>query len=147
MWWWLPLLFPTACRAATVSEVDAAAPAVTVATPGGNLVLLPNPAEVGLPEGRIRGRHIMIAKSKHTKDEARKRIDEVLAKLQGGADFAALASEYGEDATRVRGGDLGVFSRGELVLPVSDAAFALKVNEISPVVESDPGFHIIQRVE
>lgn len=144
-WWWL--VPAVGCRVGTVSEIDASPPAATAAVAGPNLVLLPSVPETGLPEGRVRARHIVILKAKRTKEEARRRIDEVMAKLGSGADFAELAREYGEDATRVRGGDLGVFSRTDMVAPVADAAFALKVFETSGVVETDHGLHIIQRVE
>lgn len=144
-WWWL--VPAVGCRVGTVFEVDASPPAATAAVAGSNLVLLPTAPEAGLPEGRVRARHIVVLKAKRTKEEARKRIDEVVAKLGSGADFAALAREYGEDATRVGGGDLGVFSRTDMVAPVTDAAFALKVGETSGVVETDHGLHVIQRVE
>jgi parvulin-like peptidyl-prolyl isomerase len=145
---WLLLL--AGCRVASQtspSPIDAAPVAsasATVAAAGGNLVLLP---EAGLPEGRIRARHIVISTAKHDKADARKRIDELAKKLADGADFAALASEHCEDATRVRGGDLGVFSRSDMIAPIADAAFALKVSEISPVIETDQGFHLIQRTQ
>jgi parvulin-like peptidyl-prolyl isomerase len=82
-----------------------------------------------------------------TKDEARARIGEVVAKLKGGGDFAKLAKEYGEDSTKERGGDLGSFSRTQMVKPFADAAFALKPGETSGIVETDFGYHVIKRTK
>ena len=82
-----------------------------------------------------------------TKDEARKLIEEIAQKLKDGGDFAELAREYSDCPTGKRsGGDLGRFTRGKMAPPFEAAAFALKENEISGVVETDFGFHIIQRL-
>lgn len=111
-------------------------------------------ADAALPDGAIRARHILVtwagakgSKQTRTKDEARKRIDEALAKLQAGAEFREIAETYCEDATRVRGGDLGVFGRQEMVPAFSDAAFSLAVGQISTVIETDFGFHVVQRTQ
>jgi peptidyl-prolyl cis-trans isomerase SurA len=82
-----------------------------------------------------------------TKDEARKLIEEIAHKLKDGGDFAELAREFSDCPTGKRsGGDLGKFTRGRMAPPFEEAAFALKENEISAVVETDFGFHIIQRL-
>jgi parvulin-like peptidyl-prolyl isomerase len=73
-----------------------------------------------------------------------------LKRLKGGEDFAKLAQESSDDpGSKVRGGDLGWVAKGQNVPPTFEqAAFALtKPNELSPVVESPYGFHIIQFVE
>ncbi len=64
-----------------------------------------------------------------------------------GADFAALAKKYSEDGSAERGGDLGSVGRGLFAPPFEAAAFALKPGETSAVVETDFGFHVIQRVD
>jgi len=64
-----------------------------------------------------------------------------------GADFQAIAREVSEDGSAEQGGDLGSLGRGLLAQPVDDAAFALEPGQISDVVESPFGFHVIQRVE
>jgi peptidyl-prolyl cis-trans isomerase SurA len=64
-----------------------------------------------------------------------------------GADFQAIAREVSEDGSAEQGGDLGSMGRGLLAQPVDDAAFALEVGQVSDVVESRFGFHVIQRVE
>jgi peptidyl-prolyl cis-trans isomerase D len=77
---------------------------------------------------------------------ARKKVDEILAEVQKNPDsFADLAKKESQDpGSAPQGGDLGYFGRGSMVKPFEDAAFKLKVGEISPVVESDFGYHIIK---
>jgi peptidyl-prolyl cis-trans isomerase SurA len=104
----------------------------------------------------IHARHILVmhqeSKRKppyvtRTKDEARKLIAEIAKKLEDGADFAEMAREYSDCPTGKRaGGDLGRFTRGRMAPAFEKAAFALKENEISGVVETDFGFHLIQRL-
>lgn len=104
----------------------------------------------------IHARHILIMHTEsrrkmpevtRTKEEAKKLIDEIAQKLKDpNADFAALAKQYSECPSSSRGGDLGAFGKGQMAPPFENAAFALKENEISGVVETDFGFHIIQRL-
>jgi parvulin-like peptidyl-prolyl isomerase len=82
-----------------------------------------------------------------TKDEAKARIRELVAKLKAGGDFAKLAKEYGEDSTKEKGGDLGAFGRTQMVKPFADAAFKLKPGETSDIVETDFGYHVIKRTK
>jgi parvulin-like peptidyl-prolyl isomerase len=72
--------------------------------------------------------------------------NEILGQLQGGVDFAQLARQYSLDpSTKESGGDLGFFPRGTLVVPeVEEAAFTLSVGQISPVISSSMGYHIVQ---
>ncbi|MEP7287523.1 MAG: peptidylprolyl isomerase [Chloroflexota bacterium] len=96
---------------------------------------------VGMTAEQVHARHILVS------SEAT--ANEVLAKLKGKADFAALAAQYSQDtSTRESGGDLGWFAKGELLEPtVEDAAFSLQANEISAPVKSKLGYHIIQTLE
>jgi parvulin-like peptidyl-prolyl isomerase len=78
----------------------------------------------------------------------RAKAEEVLRRVRAGEDFAGLAREFSEDpGSKAQGGDLGWFGRGTMVKPFEDAAFALKPNEVSGLVESPFGFHIIKLEE
>lgn len=90
---------------------------------------------------QIHARHILVA----TEDETRN----LLTQLQGGADFVEIARQYSLDpSTKESGGDLGFFPRGTLVVTeVEDVAFALSVGQISDVVHSAMGYHIVQVLE
>ncbi len=86
---------------------------------------------------KVGARHVLV------KDQ--KLAEELLVKLQGGADFTAIAKEFSiEPGAKESGGDLGFFGHGAMVKPFEDAAFALKTGEISGVVETEFGFHIIK---
>lgn len=107
------------------------------------------------PVEKARSRHILIryqgAKNakpeiKRSKDEAAARARELLAKLTAGEDFAALAATASDDESRARGGDIGLRSRGVLALPYEQALFALQPGARSDVVESEFGFHVIERL-
>lgn len=95
-----------------------------------------NKEALGTPE-QIQASHILVA----TKEEA----DAILTELKQGADFATIAKEKSIDGSKEQGGDLGFFGKGEMVPEFEEAAFALKVNEMSGVVQSEHGFHIIKK--
>lgn len=83
---------------------------------------------------------------KRSKDEAKKRAEEVATKAKAGEDFTALVKEYSDDAaTLERLGSVGKFKPENMVKPFSDAAFALKVDGVSDPVETPFGFHVIKR--
>ena len=81
-----------------------------------------------------------------TRDEARALAAQLAARAhEPGTDFAALAREMSDGPSGVEGGALPKFGRQQMVKPFSDAAFALRPGEISGVVETNFGFHVIQR--
>jgi peptidyl-prolyl cis-trans isomerase C len=93
-----------------------------------------------------RASHILIEKKD---DNSIKEAQELLAKIKGGAKFEDLAKEFSKDpGSAARGGDLGFFGEGRMVKPFEDAVKALgKPGDISDVVESQFGFHIIRLEE
>ena len=133
-------------------EAPATVPAATRAQPQPIPVPPPTPKE----EERIGASHILVSFKGargaaqtvvRTKDQAKRRAQEVLKKSKAaGSDFAALAKKYSDDpGSGPKGGDLGLFTRPSMVKPFSDAAFALKNGEVSEIIESDFGFHVIKR--
>ena len=93
----------------------------------------------------VRARHILVSVS--TK-EAHAKAKNILKKLRAGEDFQELAKRYSDDSgSATRGGDLGYFTTGQMVPPFEKAAFALKPGEISEIVKSQFGYHIILMVD
>lgn len=81
-----------------------------------------------------------------TKEQAFQDIQKLLERIKAGEDFAALAKEYSNCPSGKNGGDLGEFSKGDMVKPFEDAAFKLKKGKISGIVETKYGYHIIKRL-
>ena len=80
--------------------------------------------------------------------QTRAKAEDVLKRLRAGGDFNALAKEFSIDTSnKDQGGDLGWFGRGMMVKPFEDAAFALKPGELSDIVETQFGYHIIKLEE
>jgi peptidyl-prolyl cis-trans isomerase D len=104
-----------------------------------------------IPE-RVRPRHILLKTEGKPKDEAPKikaKARELLKQIRGGADFAEIARKHSEDpGTAAKGGDLDWLVRGQMPDPnFEKATFSLKPKEISDVVETQYGFHIVQVTE
>jgi len=126
---------------------DEVAPKVTVSDSDIRAFYENNPETFKQPE-RVKASHILIKVDPKAdasqKAEAQKKIDLVQAKLQKGEDFGALAKEYSEGPTGPKGGDLGYFTRGQMVKPFEEAAFAMKPGEVSGMVETRFGYHLIK---
>jgi peptidyl-prolyl cis-trans isomerase D len=125
--------------------------AAQIAVPEGELQAYyeQNKDRWGQPEQR-RASHILFTAgeggSAKDKDGARKLAQDTLAKVRGAPrEFERLARELSKDpGSATNGGDLGFFGRNMMVKPFEEAAFALKEGQISDVVESDFGFHLIK---
>jgi parvulin-like peptidyl-prolyl isomerase len=96
-------------------------------------------------------RHILMLtqeKSDAEKQEIRDKMEEILSRVKKGEDFAELAKTYSEDpGSKDNGGLYENFGRGQMVPPFEEAAFSLPVGEISDIVETTFGYHIIKVVE
>lgn len=107
-----------------------------------------NKANYVEPE-QVKARHILIKTEKNAPsekiEEARKKAELILEDLKKGADFEIRAKADSDDtATKEKGGDLGYFSRGKMVPEFEEAAFGLGVGELSDIVKTTYGFHIIK---
>ena len=109
-----------------------------------------NTARLTLPE-QVRVRHILLSwQPMGAADDRQALYDKMqglLDRARAGEDFAELATNYSNDSTRVDGGDVGMFRRGQMVPAFEQAAFALQPGEISEIVETPYGLHIIKLEE
>ena len=96
----------------------------------------------------VKARHILFELGedalKETEEKVRKVAKEVLAKARQGEDFVTLAKEHSQGPTKSKGGDLGYFKRGQMMPAFEEAAFNLKKDEISDLVRTQFGYHIIK---
>lgn len=99
----------------------------------------------------IRARHILIKVEPGASNEARENALELLKgikqEIDSGAELTSLAREKSQGPSAANGGDLGYFGRGQMVAPFENAAFALAPGEVSGIVETRFGFHLIQLVD
>jgi peptidyl-prolyl cis-trans isomerase D len=99
-------------------------------------------------EKQVKARHILFKLEENATEEEEEKVKQralsVLEKARGGEDFAELAKEYSEGPTREKGGDLGYFSSGQMVKPFEEAAFGMKKDQISDLVRTRFGYHIIK---
>jgi peptidyl-prolyl cis-trans isomerase C len=109
-----------------------------------------NQEQFKMPD-RIRASHILflVEETATPEDEAEAQANaaQILERARSGEDFAQLAQEFSEGPSAPRGGDLGYFQKGQMVSPFEEAAFALDVGEISDVVRTRFGYHVIKLVD
>jgi peptidyl-prolyl cis-trans isomerase C len=100
---------------------------------------------------QVRASHILIKVDSQTepsvKNEKKAKLQKIQKRLKSGEDFAVLAKEFSECPSNSKGGDLGYFGRGKMVKPFEDAAFALKIGEVSDIIETRFGYHLIKVVD
>jgi parvulin-like peptidyl-prolyl isomerase len=139
-------------RVAPEPRAAAAKPAETAPAPE------PAPTAPPTPSGeQVGASHILVAYKggmraaetiTRTKEEAKARATQLLARARKGEDFGKLATENSDDpSAKMNQGALGKFTRERMVKPFADAAFALKPGEFSELVETPFGFHVIKRTE
>jgi peptidyl-prolyl cis-trans isomerase C len=106
-----------------------------------------NPGQFERPE-QVQASHILVkveaGATEDAKAEAKKEAEEILKKVKAGGDFAALAKEHSDCPSSAQGGDLGLFGRGQMVKEFEETAFGMKPGDISGLVETQFGYHIIK---
>jgi hypothetical protein len=122
-----------------------------------NVAVADPPPAAPAPAEQIEASHILVSyqgatRAKptvtRTREEARELANKLAARArEPGTDFAQLAKEASDGPSGVEGGALPRFGRQQMVKPFSDAAFALRPGEVSGVVETNFGFHIIKRTQ
>ena len=103
-----------------------------------------NKQQYSTPE-QVRASHILLKTEGKDDAAVKKQAEELLAKVKSGADFAKLATEFSQDdASKIKGGDLDFFGKGQMVPEFDKAAFSMKPGEISDLVKTQYGYHIIK---
>lgn len=108
----------------------------------------------GAPE-KVQASHILVSykgssrdpKVTRTKEEAKKLAEKLLKEVKAGTEFSKIAKEHSNCPSGKKGGDLGMFGRKQMVPPFEKAAFSLKPGEVSDIVETRFGYHIIKRTK
>ena len=101
---------------------------------------------------QVRASHILLmyqgsasSSATRSKEEAATQIADLKTQIEGGADFGDIARDNSDCPSGAQGGDLGSFGRGQMVPEFETATFAMEVGDLSDVVETDFGYHLIQR--
>jgi peptidyl-prolyl cis-trans isomerase SurA len=99
-------------------------------------------------EGKVRARHILFISERGSSENQRRaklrQAKKVLSEIRKGSDFSKLAIKYSEDVSASSGGDVGFVKRGKMVREFEEAVFSLKPGQISDIVETEYGYHIIK---
>jgi peptidyl-prolyl cis-trans isomerase C len=99
----------------------------------------------------VRASHILLgvdaSASADEKQKAKTKAEDILKKVKAGEDFAKLAKDNSTCPSSAQGGDLGFFGKGQMVPAFEQAAFSLKTGDVSEVVETQFGYHIIKLTE
>ena len=107
-----------------------------------------HPQEFSVGKERFKLAQILIAippkASPAEIEAARNKAETIHKQVLGGADFGELARQYSDDDSKSQGGELGDFSRGEIIDPIQNAIDHMKVGDISAPVQTDHGFHIVK---
>jgi peptidyl-prolyl cis-trans isomerase C len=123
------------------------APAVSVTEQESTEFYESNPGYFFSPE-QVRASHILILLSpdagEEEKSQARSRLVGIRDRILAGEDFAEMANQFSEDGSSANGGDLGFFQREQMVKPFADAAFSLEIGELSEIVTTQYGLHLIR---
>lgn len=85
---------------------------------------------------RVRASHILL--------RSREEADSVLSKITAGSDFGEMAKQFSLDPTASKGGDLGFFEKGQLILEIEETAFAMKKGQLSDVIQTQFGYHLLK---
>ena len=109
-----------------------------------------HPEKFTRPE-QVKASHILIKADpemdENSKRKSRREIEKIRERVEKGEDFAELAREVSQGPSSAKGGDLGYFGRGDMVKPFEEAAFSLKPGEVSDVVETRFGYHLIKATD
>ncbi|VEN74831.1 putative Peptidylprolyl isomerase [Candidatus Desulfarcum epimagneticum] len=103
--------------------------------------------EISVSPERVRASHILIQSGPHDSQAALEKIRGIREELRKGADFAGLARKHSQCPSGKKGGDLDFFTQGQMARPFSKAAFSLKPGEISDIVKTRFGYHIIKATD
>ena len=108
--------------------------------------------EADYSEEQVQARHILIKvnpdDTDEVKSEKRQKLEDILKKARENKNFYELAKLHSEDASNAsKGGDLGYFGKGQMVKPFEETAFSMEKGEISEIVETQFGYHIIEKID
>lgn len=106
-----------------------------------------NPGQFRRPEA-VKASHILIKVDPEADEDqikmAKSTIEKINSQIKSGEDFATLAKQYSQDPSSENGGDIGFFERGQTLKPFEEAAFTLEPGDVSDIVKTEAGYHLIK---